>query len=76
MGTARRLSRESGEAAHLYRETRYAAGTWDQRRRVIIKAEVVRHSGGRALHGGSAVSLKVIAEAINQLFEAPAIADR
>jgi len=45
MGTARRLSRESGETAHLYSETRYAAGTWDQRRRVIIKAEVVRHPG-------------------------------
>ena len=45
MGTARRLSRETGETAHLYSETRYAAGTWDQRRRVIIKAEVVRHHG-------------------------------
>lgn len=44
MGTARRLSRESGETAHLYSETRYAAGTWPHRRRVIIKAEVVRHS--------------------------------
>jgi hypothetical protein len=45
MGTARRLSLESGETAHLYSETRYAAGTWDQPRRVIIKAEVVRHPG-------------------------------
>ena len=45
MGTARRLSRESGQTEHLYSETRYAAGTWDQRRRVIIKAEVVRHPG-------------------------------
>jgi hypothetical protein len=45
MGTARRLSRESGETEHLYSQTRYAAGTWDQRRRVIIKAEVVRHPG-------------------------------
>lgn len=43
MGTARRLSRESGETEHVYSETRYAAGTWDRRRRVIIKAEVVRH---------------------------------
>jgi hypothetical protein len=43
MGTARRLSRETGETAHLYKECRYAAGTWQQRRRVIIKAEVVRH---------------------------------
>jgi DDE family transposase len=45
MGTARRLSRETGETAHLYSECRYAAGTWPQRRRVIIKAEVVRHPG-------------------------------
>jgi hypothetical protein len=45
MGTARRMSRESGETEHLYGETRYAAGTWDHRRRVIIKAEVVRHPG-------------------------------
>jgi hypothetical protein len=45
MGTARRRSRASGETAHLYSETRYAAGTWDRHRRVIIKAEVVRHPG-------------------------------
>ncbi|MGB6602710.1 MAG: IS1380 family transposase [Steroidobacteraceae bacterium] len=45
MGTARRLSRESGKTEHLYSETRYAAGTWKHRRRVIIKAEVVRHPG-------------------------------
>jgi hypothetical protein len=45
MGTVRRLSRESGETAHIYSETRYAAGTWERRRRVIIKAEVVRHPG-------------------------------
>jgi hypothetical protein len=43
MGTARRLSRESGETEHLYKECRYAAGTWNQPRRVVIKAEVVRH---------------------------------
>ena len=45
MGTARRLSRETGETAHLYSECRYAAGTWPELRRVIIKAEVVRHPG-------------------------------
>jgi len=39
------LERESGETEHLYKECRYAAGTWDQPRRVIIKAEVVRHPG-------------------------------
>lgn len=45
MGTARSLSRQSGETAHVYGECRYAAGTWAKRRRVIIKAEVVRHPG-------------------------------
>lgn len=45
MGTARRLSRESGATAHLYGECRYAARTWPGQRRVIIKAEVVRHPG-------------------------------
>jgi hypothetical protein len=43
MGTARRLSRETHETAHVYGECRYAARTWPERRRVIIKAEVVRH---------------------------------
>ena len=45
MGRARVLSRQTGETAHLYGETRYAATTWAHRRRVIIKAEVVRHPG-------------------------------
>ena len=45
MGRARVLSRQCGETAHLYGETWYAATTWPRRRRVIIKAEVVRHPG-------------------------------
>jgi len=45
MGTARRRSRETSQTAHVYGECRYAAGTWPERRRVIIKAEVVRHPG-------------------------------
>lgn len=45
MGRARRLSRESGKTEHVYGECRYAAGKWPYRRRVIIKAEVVRHPG-------------------------------
>lgn len=45
MGRARRLSREIGAMAHVYGETRYAARTWPHRRRVLIKAEVVRHPG-------------------------------
>lgn len=38
-------SKASGETAHLYGETRYAARKWTRKRRVIIKAEVVRHPG-------------------------------
>jgi hypothetical protein len=45
MGRARVLSRQTGETAHLYGETRYAAKTWTRKRRVIFKAEVVRHPG-------------------------------
>lgn len=43
MGTARRLSRESGKSHALLGETLYAAGSWKKRkRRIIYKAEVVR----------------------------------
>lgn len=45
MGQARVRSRQTGQTAHLYGETRYAAQTWTHRRRVILKAEVVRHPG-------------------------------
>jgi hypothetical protein len=39
------LSRQTGETAHRYGETWYAARKWTRKRRVIIKAEVVRHPG-------------------------------
>lgn len=45
MGTVRRLSRQSKRTEHVYGECRYAAGSWQRRRRVIIKAEVVCHPG-------------------------------
>ena len=45
MGKARMLSKATGRTAHLYGETRYAARKWKRKRRVIIKAEVVRHPG-------------------------------
>ena len=45
MGRARVRSRQTGETAHLFGETRYAARKWTRQRRVIIKAEVVRHPG-------------------------------
>jgi hypothetical protein len=45
MRSARKRSRESGKTEHVYGESRYAARKWDRQRRVIIKAEVVRHPG-------------------------------
>ncbi len=45
MGKARMLSKATGQTAHVYGETRYAARKWTRKRRVIIKAEVVRHPG-------------------------------
>ena len=45
MGKARVLSKLTGQTEHLYGETRYAARKWKRKRRVIIKAEVVRHPG-------------------------------
>jgi hypothetical protein len=45
MGKARMRSKATGQTAQLYGETRYAARTWTHPRRVIIKAEVVRHPG-------------------------------
>jgi hypothetical protein len=45
MKEARRRSQITGETEHLYGECRYAARSWSHRRRVIIKAEVVRHPG-------------------------------
>jgi hypothetical protein len=48
MRQARRLSRACGETARLYGECHYAARHWDDVRRVIFKAEVVRHPGCEA----------------------------
>ena len=45
MRKARRLSRESGETAHLYGELHYAAKKWPCKRRLVVKAEVVQHPG-------------------------------
>src|SRR5437867_1625867 len=45
MKKARRLSKRTERTEHVYGECQYAAGTWSKARRVIIKAEVVRHEG-------------------------------
>lgn len=45
MKTARRMSKSSGQTEHLYGQCRYAAKSWGRRRRVVIKAEVVRLEG-------------------------------
>lgn len=49
MGRARRLSRKRNMTANVFGETRYAAKSWKKRkRRVLIKAEVVRAPGKEA----------------------------
>ena len=42
MEVARLLAGLTDQTEHVYDEVRYAAGSWKQERRVIIKAEVVR----------------------------------
>jgi Transposase DDE domain group 1 len=45
VGEAYGLSKYSGHTEHVFGETSYAARSWAHRRRVIIKAEVVRLPG-------------------------------
>ncbi len=45
LGKARMRSRTIGATATLFGETRYAAQSWHRKRRVIMKAEVVRLTG-------------------------------
>jgi hypothetical protein len=45
LGKARMRSKTTGETATLFGETRYAAKSWHRKRRVIMKAEVVRLAG-------------------------------
>ena len=45
LGKARVRSKATGESAALFGETRYAAKSWKRKRRVIMKAEVVRLAG-------------------------------
>jgi hypothetical protein len=45
MVEARARSEASGQTEHVYTEVRYAAGTWARKRRMVIKAEVVRLPG-------------------------------
>ena len=45
LGRARMLFRTTGEATPVFGETRYAAKSWDRKRRVIMKAEVVQYPG-------------------------------
>jgi hypothetical protein len=44
LGRARCRSKQTGKTEHVYGECLYAAKTWSRRRRVIYKAEVVRHA--------------------------------
>ncbi len=45
LGKARMRSKATGESAQVFGETRYAAKSWKRKRRVILKAEVVRLAG-------------------------------
>ena len=45
LGKARMRAKATGETATLFGETRYAAKSWQRKRRVIMKAEVVRLVG-------------------------------
>ena len=45
LGRARVLFRTTGQPTALFVETRYAAKSWDRKRRVILKAEVVQYPG-------------------------------
>jgi len=45
LGKARMRSKATGTTATLFGETRYAAKSWKRKRRVILKAEVVRLAG-------------------------------
>jgi Transposase DDE domain group 1 len=46
LAQARRLSKASGKTEHVYGEFRYKTKkTWKHKRRIIYKAEVVRHPG-------------------------------
>src|SRR5437762_6012863 len=42
---ARLLAEATGRTEHVYFDFPYAAGTWDRERRIVCKAEVVRHEG-------------------------------
>jgi len=45
LGRARVHSKATGQSAQVFGETRYAAKSWKRKRRVIMKAEVVRLAG-------------------------------
>lgn len=45
MAQARRLAKKSGVTTHVYSECNYAAKSWSEARRVVVKAEVVRLAG-------------------------------
>ncbi len=48
MKRVRRRSRQSDDSEREYGECRYEARSWDDERRVIIKAQVLQHAGRAA----------------------------
>jgi DDE family transposase len=45
LGRARVLARATDDSIRLYGETQYAAKRWSRRRRIVMKAEVLRYPG-------------------------------
>jgi hypothetical protein len=70
MGRARMRSKASGETAALFGETRYAARKWRRKRRIVMKAEVVRHPGREPKNNPRFVitNLSDVPEAVYQVY--------
>lgn len=60
LGKARMLSKATGQTAQLYGDTRYAARSWTRKRRVVMKAEVVRHQGAASRAGAGSDQLLAV----------------
>ena len=58
----------TGATEHVYGECRYAAKTWGRKRRVVIKAEVVRHEG-REMRDNPRFVVTNLKHAPKQLYE-------
>jgi len=46
-GRARMQAKATGESVQLFGDTRYQTRKWSRRRRIVMKAEVLRYPGAR-----------------------------